>query len=159
MRVGFGYDVHAFAGGRRLVLGGVEISSEQGLQGHSDADVLTHAVMDALLGAAALGDIGLLFPDSDPQYKDVFSLDLLQQVVQLLKSRGYTCGNLDCTIVAQVPKVAPYREEIRKNLAVVLGIPLACINVKATTTEGLGFTGRKEGIAAYAVCAIKTSDK
>lgn len=159
MRVGFGYDVHAFARGRRLVLGGVEIPFEQGLQGHSDADVLTHAVMDALLGAAALGDIGLLFPDSDPQYKDVFSLDLLQQVVQLLKSRGYTCGNLDCTIVAQVPKVAPYREKIRKNLAVVLGIPLACINVKATTTEGLGFTGRKEGIAAYAVCAIKTIDK
>lgn len=159
MRVGFGYDVHAFAGGRRLILGGVEIPFEQGLLGHSDADVLIHAIMDALLGAAALGDIGLLFPDSDSRYKDAISLDLLQQVVQLLKTRGYTCGNLDCTIVAQVPKVAPYREEIRKNLAVILNLPLEYINIKATTTEGLGFTGRKEGIAAYAVCSIKPIDQ
>jgi 2-C-methyl-D-erythritol 2,4-cyclodiphosphate synthase len=158
MRVGFGYDVHAFAGGRKLVLGGVEIPSEQGLQGHSDADVLTHAVMDALLGAAALGDIGLLFPDSDSRYKDAFSLELLQQVVQLLKFKGFCCGNLDCTIVAQVPKVAPYREEIKKSLAAVLGIAMDCVNVKATTTEGLGFTGRREGIAVYAVCLLEKID-
>lgn len=155
MRVGFGYDVHAFAVGRKLILGGIEIPFEKGLQGHSDADVLLHAVMDAFLGAAALGDIGFLFPDNDVRYKDVSSLVLLQQVVELLQSRCYTCNNLDCTIVAQVPKVAPYREEMRKKLAAVLGVRLDQVSIKATTTEGLGFTGRKEGMAAYAVCTIK----
>lgn len=154
MRVGFGYDVHAFAEGRKLILGGVEIPYEQGLQGHSDADVLTHAVMDALLGAAAMGDIGLLFPDSDPRYKGASSLDLLQQVVAVLKSQCYTCSNLDCTLVAEAPKLAPYREKIRKKLAMALGISIEQVSIKATTTEGLGFTGRKEGLAAYACCLI-----
>jgi len=155
MRVGFGYDVHTFVTGRKLILGGVEIPYEQGLLGHSDADVLTHAVMDALLGAAALGDIGALFPDSDNYYKDAFSLDLLKQVVATLKSQCYTCGNLDCTLVAQAPKLAPYREEIRKKLADILEVLPEQVSIKATTTEGLGFTGRKEGIAAYACCLIK----
>lgn len=154
MRVGFGYDVHAFVAGRKLVLGGVEIPCEKGLLGHSDADVLLHAVMDALLGAAALGDIGFLFPDSELRYKGISSLLLLEQVVELLKTKCYTCNNLDCTIVAQAPKVAPYREEIRKKLSVALGVGLEQISIKATTTEGLGFTGRKEGIAAYAVCTL-----
>jgi len=155
MRVGFGYDVHAFATGRKLILGGIELSAEQGLQGHSDADVLTHAVMDALLGAAALGDIGLLFPDNDQRYQDVSSIVLLEEVVAILKTRGYTCSNVDCTVVAQAPKVAPYREEIRKKLAAALEIEIEQVSVKATTTEGLGFTGRKEGIAAYACCLIR----
>lgn len=154
-RVGFGYDVHAFALKRQLILGGVQVPFEQGLLGHSDADVLTHAVMDALLGAAALGDIGMHFPDSKPCYQDVSSMVLLEEVVAILKSQGYTCGNLDCTIVAQVPKLSPYREEIRKNLAAVLKIEIEQVSVKATTTEGLGFTGRQEGIAAYACCLIK----
>jgi 2-C-methyl-D-erythritol 2,4-cyclodiphosphate synthase len=154
MRVGFGYDVHAFVSGRKLVLAGVEIPFEKGLQGHSDADVLLHAVMDALLGAAALGDIGLLFPDNEARYKDISSLLLLERVVELLKARCYTCNNLDCTIVAQVPKVAPYRDEMKKKLAAVLGVGLDQVSIKATTTEGLGFTGRKEGIAAYAVCTL-----
>ena len=155
MRIGFGYDVHAFAAGRKLVLGGVEIPYEKGLLGHSDADVLLHAVMDALLGAAALGDIGQLFPDSDARYKDISSLLLLEQVVELLKTKCYTCNNLDCTIVAQVPKIAPYRDEMRKRLAAALGVDPEQVSIKATTTEGLGFTGRKEGIAAYAVCTVK----
>lgn len=158
MRVGFGYDVHAFAAGRKLILGGVEIAYEQGLLGHSDADVLTHAVMDALLGAAALGDIGLLFPDSDPRYKDASGLDLLQQVVTLLKSQGYLCSNVDCTLVAEAPKLASYREEIRKKLAIALGISIEQVSIKATTTEGLGFTGRKEGLSAYACCLIKKTN-
>jgi 2-C-methyl-D-erythritol 2,4-cyclodiphosphate synthase len=154
MRIGFGYDVHAFATGRKLVLGGVEIPFEKGLLGHSDADVLLHAVMDALLGAAALGDIGQLFPDSEARYKDISSLLLLEQVVELLKTKCYTCNNLDCTIVAQVPKLAPYRDEMRKRLAAALGVDPEQVSIKATTTEGLGFTGRKEGIAAYAVCTL-----
>ena len=158
MRVGFGYDVHAFAAGRKLILGGVIIPYEQGLLGHSDADVLTHAVMDALLGAAALGDIGVLFPDSDNGYKDASSLDLLKQVVATLKSQCYTCGNLDCTLVAQAPTLAPYREEIRNKLAGILEVSVEQVSIKATTTEGLGFTGRKEGIAAYACCLIKRTD-
>jgi len=158
MRVGFGYDVHAFATGRRLILGGVDITSEHGLLGHSDADVLTHAVMDALLGAAALGDIGMLFPDSDNCYKNASSLDLLKQVVATLKSQCYTCVNLDCTLVAQVPKLAPHREEIRQRLADTLEVSTEQVSIKATTTEGLGFTGRKEGIAAYACCLIKKID-
>lgn len=154
-RAGFGYDVHAFAEGRPLILGGVEIPYQQGLLGHSDADVLTHAVMDALLGAAALGDIGQHFPDSDPKFKGAESLKLLAQVVAILKAQGYTCGNLDCTVVAQAPKLADYREKIRKNLADVLQIGIEQVNIKATTTEGLGFTGRLEGISAYACCLIK----
>jgi 2-C-methyl-D-erythritol 2,4-cyclodiphosphate synthase len=158
MRVGFGYDVHAFVAGRKLILGGVEISFEQGLLGHSDADVLTHAVMDALLGAAALGDIGELFPDSDRCYKDASSLDLLKQVVATLKQQCYTCLNLDCTLVAQAPKLAPYREKIRNKFADILEISPEQVSIKATTTEGLGFTGRKEGIAAYACCLIQKND-
>ncbi|MGI6588184.1 MAG: 2-C-methyl-D-erythritol 2,4-cyclodiphosphate synthase [Peptococcia bacterium] len=158
MRVGFGYDVHAFTKGRKLILGGVEIPYEKGLQGHSDADVLTHAVMDALLGAAAMGDIGLLFPDSDSRYKDASSLDLLQQVVAMLKGQGFVCSNVDCTLVAEVPKLAPYREEIRKKLASVLEIARGQVSVKATTTEGLGFTGRKEGLSAYVCCLIKKTN-
>jgi 2-C-methyl-D-erythritol 2,4-cyclodiphosphate synthase len=158
VRVGFGYDVHAFTKGRKLILGGVEIPYEKGLQGHSDADVLTHAVMDALLGAAAMGDIGLSFPDSDSRYKDASSLDLLQQVVAMLKGQGFVCSNVDCTLVAEVPKLAPYREEIRKKLASVLEIARGQVSVKATTTEGLGFTGRKEGLAAYACCLIKKTN-
>lgn len=158
MRVGFGYDVHAFATGRKLILGGVEIPYERGLLGHSDADVLTHAVMDALLGAAALGDIGALFPDEEDCYKDASSLDLLKQVVATLKSQCYTCGNLDCTLVAQAPRLAPYREEIRTQLAALLEIAPEQVSIKATTTEGLGFTGRQEGIAAYACCLIKRTD-
>jgi len=154
MRVGFGYDVHAFANGRSLILGGVHVSYEKGLSGHSDADVLVHAVIDALLGAAALGDIGFLFPDSDAQYKDISSVYLLKKVVDILLEKGYICNNVDCTVVAQAPKLAQYREEIRNNLAAALGIAKEYVSVKATTTEGLGFTGKKEGIAAYAVCSI-----
>ena len=154
MRVGCGYDVHRLIPRRRLVLGGVCIPYEKGLAGHSDADVLLHAVMDALLGAAALGDIGACFPDCDPQYQDVSSLLLLDQVSCLLKEKGYTCHNLDCTIMAEEPKLAPYREEMRDNLARVLAMDRERIGIKATTTEGLGFTGRKEGIAAQAVCTI-----
>lgn len=155
MRVGFGYDVHAFVEGRRLVLGGVEIPCEKGLLGHSDADVLIHAIMDALLGAAALGDIGDRFPDRDGKYKDISSLLLLDQVAALVTKAGYAFHNLDCTIVAQSPKLAPYREEMRLNIARVLGAETGQISIKATTTEGLGFTGRKEGIAAYAVCLVR----
>ena len=158
MRVGFGYDVHAFTKERKLILGGVEIPYEKGLQGHSDTDVLTHAVSDALLGAAGMGDIGLLFPDSDSRYKDASSLDLLQQVVEMLKVQGFVCSNVDCTLVAEVPKLAPYREKIRKKLASVLGIARGQVSIKATTTEGLGFTGRKEGLAAYACCLIKKTN-
>jgi len=154
MRVGFGYDVHAFANGRSLILGGVHVSYEKGLLGHSDADVLVHAVIDSLLGAAALGDIGFLFPDSDSRYKDISSVYLLKKVVEILLDKGYICNNVDCTVVAQAPKLAQYREEIRNNLAVALGIAKEYVSVKATTTEGLGFTGKKEGIAAYAVCSI-----
>ncbi len=154
MRVGFGYDVHALVEGRKLMLGGIQIPHEKGLQGHSDADVLIHAIMDALLGAAALGDIGELFPDKDERFKGIDSGLLLMEVVRLLSNKGYTCHNLDCTVVAQSPKLAPYREEMRKKIAQLLGISLEQVSIKATTTEGLGFTGRKEGIAAYAVCTI-----
>ncbi|MFZ5753663.1 MAG: 2-C-methyl-D-erythritol 2,4-cyclodiphosphate synthase [Bacillota bacterium] len=154
MRIGFGYDVHALVEGRKLIIGGIQIPHEKGLQGHSDADVLLHAVMDALLGAAALGDIGQHFPDRDERFKDIDSGLLLTEVARLLHSKGYTCHNLDCTVVAQSPQIAPYREEMRKRIAQLLGIPLEQVSIKATTTEGLGFTGRKEGIAAYAVCTI-----
>ena len=155
MRIGHGYDVHRLVKDRKLILGGVEVPYELGLLGHSDADVLTHAVMDALLGAAGLGDIGKHFPDSDPAYAGADSLLLLDHVAGLLRERGWRIGNVDATILAQRPKLAPYIPEMRKNLAVHLGIPADCVNVKATTEEGLGFTGTGEGMAAHAVCLIE----
>ena len=153
-RVGTGFDVHRFAEGRRLVLGGVEIPYELGLAGHSDADVLTHALMDALLGAAAMGDIGKLFPDSDPAYEGADSLLLLQQVAEKLDEAFYRIGNVDVTVIAQEPKLSPYTEQMRENLAARLGIEVSRVSVKATTTERLGFTGRQEGIACEAVASI-----
>ena len=154
MRVGMGYDVHRLLPGRRLILGGVEISYDLGLLGHSDADVLLHAVMDALLGAAALGDIGRHFPDTDARYLGADSLVLLGHVGKLLAERGYVVVNIDATIIAQRPKLAKYIGEMRKNIADTLGIGEDQVNVKATTEEGLGFTGAGEGIAAQAVCLI-----
>ncbi|MBR5602443.1 MAG: 2-C-methyl-D-erythritol 2,4-cyclodiphosphate synthase [Clostridia bacterium] len=155
MRIGHGYDVHRLVEGRDLILGGVKIPYEKGLLGHSDADVLTHAVMDALLGAAALGDIGQHFPDSDPAYKGADSLVLASHVATLLKQNGYRIGNVDATVIAQAPKLAPHIPAMRANLAAVLGIGLDAINVKATTEEHLGFTGEGLGIAAHAVCLIE----
>lgn len=156
MRIGHGYDVHRLVPERKLILGGVEIPWEKGLLGHSDADVLLHAIMDALLGAAALGDIGLWFPDTDMRYKDANSLELLSTVSNLLLQRNYTISNIDATITAQKPKLRPYMEQMRENIAKVCSIPITCINIKATTEEGLGFTGREEGISATAVCLLKT---
>lgn len=153
-RIGHGYDVHKLVENRRLILGGVEIPYSLGLLGHSDADVLTHAVMDALLGAAALGDIGQLFPDTDPAYKNADSLLLAKKVVALLRANGWEIGNIDATILAQAPKLAPYRPQMRENLAAALEISPDRISVKATTEEGLGFTGEGLGIAAHAVCLI-----
>ena len=155
MRIGHGYDVHRFAEGRELILGGVEIPYSKGLLGHSDADVLLHAVMDALLGAAALGDIGKLFPDNDPKYKDADSLKLLWEVVGELNEKGYRIVNIDSTVCAQAPKLAPYIDEMRENIAVACGLKRSAVSVKATTEEGLGFTGRLEGISATAVCLIE----
>ena len=155
MRIGHGYDVHRFADGRELILGGVEIPYSKGLLGHSDADVLLHAVMDALLGAAALGDIGKLFPDNDPKYKDADSLKLLWEVVGELNEKGYRIVNIDSTVCAQAPKLAPYIDEMRENIAVACGLRKSAVSVKATTEEGLGFTGRLEGISATAVCLIE----
>lgn len=155
MRIGFGYDVHRLTPGRRLVLGGVEIPHDLGLLGHSDADVLVHAIMDALLGAAGLGDIGEHFPDNDEGYRNIDSTLLLQRVYALLREKGYTLGNLDCTIVAQSPKLAPYKEEMQKNIARILEAAPECVNIKATTTEGLGFAGKEEGMACYAVCTLQ----
>ena len=157
MRIGFGYDVHALVEGRKLIIGGIEIPHEKGLLGHSDADVLLHAIMDALLGAAALGDIGQLFPDSDERFKGIDSGALLAEVIRLLHSKGYTCHNLDCTVVAQSPKLAPFRDKMRKKIASLLGVGWNQVSIKATTTEGLGFAGREEGIAAYAVCTITST--
>ncbi len=154
MRIGTGYDVHRLSADRKLILGGVEIPFEKGLLGHSDADVLTHAVMDALLGASGLPDIGVFFPDSDPGYKDASSLVLLKAVGTQVKMRGYTVSNIDATIIAERPKMRPYLDEMKKNLAKVLGIGEDQINIKATTEEGLGFTGQGEGIAAQAVCLL-----
>ncbi len=156
-RIGFGYDVHRLIAGRKLILGGVEVVHSQGLAGHSDADVLTHAVMDALLGAAKAGDLGQHFPDSDPQYKGISSLLLLEKVRELLQSRGYSLVNLDATIVAQAPKLADYRSQMEDNLAQALQAKPEQINIKATTTEGLGFTGQKEGMAAYAVVLLEVN--
>lgn len=154
MRIGHGYDVHRLAEGRKLMLGGVEIPYEKGLLGHSDADVLAHAVMDALLGAAALGDIGKLFPDKDPAYAGADSMKLLKQVVTVLREQGYQIGNIDSTIIAQQPKLALYIPAMRQRIAEVCGIEPGQISVKATTEEKLGFTGSGEGIAAHAVCLI-----
>ena len=154
MRIGMGYDVHRLTEGRDLILGGVKIPYEKGLLGHSDADVLLHAVMDALLGAAALGDIGKHFPDSDPAYKGISSLKLLEHVGELLEREGYAVGNIDATIIAQRPKMAPHIPVMRKNIAEVLRIEESQINIKATTEEGLGFTGSGEGISSQAVCLL-----
>ncbi|MDR2493418.1 MAG: 2-C-methyl-D-erythritol 2,4-cyclodiphosphate synthase [Coriobacteriales bacterium] len=154
MRVGLGIDAHAFAVGRPLVLGGVHIAHERGLAGHSDADVLAHAVMDALLGAARIGDIGQLFPDSDPSYRDADSLGLLQTVGRLVVARGMSIEDIDCVIVAQAPRLAPYRGAMRANIADVLGLEVEQVGIKATTTERLGFEGREEGISAHAVALL-----
>ncbi len=154
MRIGHGYDVHRFAPGRKLILGGVEIPHAQGLLGHSDADVLAHAVSDALLGAAALGDIGGMFPDTDPRYQGADSLLLLERVMQAVRREGWRLGNLDATVIAQVPKLQPWIPRMRENLAAACGAELSQISVKATTEERLGFTGREEGIAAHAVCLL-----
>ncbi len=159
MRIGMGYDVHRLTEGRPLIIGGVEIPYERGLLGHSDADVLLHAVMDAILGAAALGDIGKHFPDSDDAYKGISSMKLLEHVMKLIKEEGYQVGNLDATIIAQRPKMAGYIPDMRKNIAEVLHIPVSAVNVKATTEEGLGFTGEGLGIAAQAVCLLEVLQK
>ena len=155
MRIGHGYDVHRLAEGRRLVLGGVDIPWERGLLGHSDADVLTHAVMDALLGAAGLGDIGGHFPDTDPAYAGADSLKLLEHVVELLGRKGYCVGNVDAVVLAQRPRLAPHIPLMRENLARALGVEPDRVNVKATTEEGLGFTGSGEGMAAHAAALIE----
>ena len=155
MRVGMGYDVHRLTAGRKLILGGVEIPYGKGLLGHSDADVLVHAVMDALLGAAALGDIGKHFPDTDPEYEGVSSIRLLEHVGGLLDEKGYVIENIDATVVAQRPKMRPYIEQMRENIATALRIETDQVNVKATTEEGLGFTGTGEGISSQAVCAVE----
>ena len=156
MRIGMGYDVHKLTEGRKLIMGGVEIPYEKGLLGHSDADVLVHAVMDALLGAAALGDIGKHFPDTDPQYEGISSIRLLEHVGKLLEESGYIIENIDATIIAQRPKMRPYIDQMRENMAKALGIEPDQVNVKATTEEGLGFTGNKEGISSQAVCLLNT---
>lgn len=155
MRIGLGYDVHAFAPNRRLVLGGVEIAHEVGLAGHSDADVLAHALMDAIVGALREGDIGALFPDDDAAFKDADSLVLLQRVAALMRERGYSLSDADCVVVCERPKLAPYRDQMRERLAKAMGVTAASVGVKATTTEHLGFTGREEGIAAYAVVLLE----
>jgi 2-C-methyl-D-erythritol 2,4-cyclodiphosphate synthase len=157
VRVGNGFDVHALVAGRRLVLGGVVVPHERGLDGHSDADVLLHAVCDAILGALALGDIGMHFPDSDARWKDADSRSLLRHVVALATARGYRVGNLDVTLIAQAPKVAPYVPAMRANLAADLGCDEGDVSVKATTTERLGFTGRGEGIAAMATVLLRSA--
>lgn len=154
MRIGHGYDVHKLVEGRKCIIGGVDIPHETGLLGHSDADVLVHAIMDALLGAAALGDIGLHFPDNDPTYKGADSLKLLEHVGDLLEENLYYVENIDATILAQAPKMRPHIDAMRENIARALKIDVSLVNVKATTEEGLGFTGAREGIAAHAVCLI-----
>ena len=154
IRIGHGFDVHKFAENRKLILCGVEIENDKGLLGHSDADVATHAVMDALLGAAAKGDIGRHFPDTNEKYKDADSLKLLEKVMELIYADGYKVSNIDVTIIAQKPKLAPFIAEMENNLAHIIKIDKECINVKATTTEKLGFTGRGEGIATEAVCLL-----
>ena len=154
LRIGHGYDVHRFAEGRRCVLGGVDIPYERGLLGHSDADVLTHALMDAFLGALRLGDIGQLFPDDDPAFEGADSCRLLARVSDVARERGARILDCDCTVAAQAPRLAPYREQMRRNLADAMGLPACCVGVKATTTERLGFVGRGEGIEAWAVALL-----
>ncbi len=154
MRIGFGYDVHALVPDRKLILGGVLVPHDTGLLGHSDADVLVHSIMDALLGAAALGDIGKHFPDTDNSFKDIDSLVLLKKVGSILSDANFSIGNIDATIIAQAPKLAPFIDEMRKNIADTLSLPVGAVSVKATTTEHLGFEGRKEGISACSVAAI-----
>lgn len=156
IRIGHGYDVHRLTEGRKLILGGVEIPHEKGLLGHSDADVLLHAIADALLGAAAMGDIGKLFPDTDPAYAGADSLELLRKVGQKLAMEGFRVSNIDATVIAQAPKLAPHIRAMRMNIARVLSLEVSQVSVKATTEEGLGFSGEKLGIAAHAVCLIET---
>jgi 2-C-methyl-D-erythritol 2,4-cyclodiphosphate synthase len=158
-RIGFGYDVHRYAPERRLVLGGVEIAAPVGLLGHSDADVLTHAIMDALLGAAALGDIGHHFPPSEPRWKDADSVVLLERVAALLAERGWRVGNVDATVVMERPRLAPHIPAMRARLAAALGVAEGVVSVKATTNEGMGFVGREEGAAAYAVALIVSEER
>ena len=158
LRIGHGYDVHRLVEGRPLILGGLAVPYEKGLDGHSDADVLLHAIMDALLGAAALGDIGQHFPDNDPAYAGVSSLVLLKSVGGLLKHAGYAVVNIDATVLAQKPKLAPYIEEMRRRIAETLGVSHGCVSVKATTEEGLGFTGEGKGIAVHAVALIEKTE-
>ena len=159
MRVGLGYDVHKIVEGRKLIIGGVDIPHEKGLLGHSDADVLIHAVMDSILGALALGDIGKHFPDTDGKYKGADSMKLLEFVYNLINEKGYGIANIDCTIIAQSPKMAPHIQSMRENIAKALNTSIENINVKATTEEGLGFTGAKEGIAAQSICLLVKVDK
>ena len=156
LRIGHGYDVHQFAEGRRCVLGGVDIPCARGLLGHSDADVLAHALADAVLGAARLGDIGTLFPDTDPAYEGADSMVLLSRVAALVREHGFTILDVDCTVAAQAPKLSPHRAQMRANLASALGVDVEQVGVKATTTERLGFVGREEGIAAWAVALLKS---
>ena len=158
MRIGHGFDVHAFAAGRRLVLGGVEIPYGRGLDGHSDADVVAHALADAVLGAVRGGDIGKLFPDTDPAYEGADSMVLLARVMELARLKGYRLVDCDCTIAAPAPKISPYRDEMRARLAAALGVDVESVGLKATTTEHLGFVGREEGIAAWAVCLMQQAD-
>jgi len=153
---GIGYDCHRFAAGRRLVLGGVEVPHERGLEGHSDADVLTHAVIDALLGAAGLGDIGEHFPDTDERYRGADSMELLETVLMTVITAGFEVVNVDCTVVAETPRLGPHRQAIRERLALALNMPLTRVNVKATTGEGMGFVGRGEGVAALAVASLRS---
>jgi len=155
MRIGHGYDVHRLVAGRKCILGGVDIPSELGLLGHSDADVLCHAISDALLGAAALGDIGRHFPDTDPAYKGISSILLLKQVAALLGEKGFRPVNIDATLILQKPKISPHAQQMRENIAAAIGVEIDCISVKATTTEGLGFAGRGEGVAAHAVVLVE----
>ena len=155
MRIGMGYDVHRLEENRDLIIGGVKIDYEKGLLGHSDADVLTHAIMDSILGAAGLGDIGLHFPDSSGEFKDISSIILLERVRDLIKNEGYEIGNIDATIIAQAPKMRPFIDEMRQNIANALQIDFKDINIKATTEEHLGFTGRGEGISSEAICLLK----
>ena len=159
MRVGLGYDVHKLVEGRKLIIGGVNVPHEKGLLGHSDADVLIHAVMDSILGALALGDIGKHFPDTDEKYKGADSMKLLEFVYNLINEKGYGIGNIDCTIIDQSPKMAPHIQKMIENIAKALNTSIENINVKATTEEGLGFTGAKEGIAAQSICLLVKVDK
>ena len=154
IRIGTGYDVHILTRGRKLIIGGAEIPHDKGLLGHSDADVLTHAVMDSLLGAAALGDIGRHFPDSDGKYKDIYSIKLLEEVREILLRNGFKVNNIDATVVAQKPKMAPYIEQMRRNIADALKIDVKNVSIKATTTEKLGFEGEEKGISAQALCTV-----